>query len=240
VVRHAGTPPAECRTGVRPAGDAEATVDRARAEGRRVVLTSAVREPEAADARDLSEWDDARLVRACIDGDDDAWTAIIGRYRRLIFSIPLRYGAKPEDAADVFQAVCLEMFSELPKLRKVESLRAWLITMTAHKSFHWKRRTVRRHTHEAEELDPEIAGTVPPVAQEVLEAADREQLLRDSVTRLPARCREMVRLLFFEQIPLPYKAVGQRLGVATGSIGFIRGRCLKKLQRDLENAGFTA
>jgi hypothetical protein len=32
--------------------------------------------------------------------------------------------------------------------------------------------------------------------------------------------------------------VARRLGLATGSIGFIRGRCLKKLERVLGNAGF--
>ena len=32
--------------------------------------------------------------------------------------------------------------------------------------------------------------------------------------------------------------VAERLGLATGSIGFIRGRCLKRLQRALEESGF--
>jgi RNA polymerase sigma factor (sigma-70 family) len=184
--------------------------------------------------------DDARLVLACIDGDNEAWTTIIRRYRRLIYSIPFRYGAKPEDAADIFQAVCLEMFSELPRLRSVASLRGWLITVTAHQCFHWKRRHVRQAAREGGALEPEPAVGVSPVALEVLEAADREQLLRDSIERVPPRCRELIRLLFFQQTPLPYKDVARRLGLATGSIGFIRGRCLKKLQTELENSGFSA
>lgn len=47
----------------------------------------------------------------------------------------------------------------------------------------------------------------------------------------------MVHLLFFHQPPLPYKEVAERLGIAVGSIGFIRGRCLKKLQKQLEEHG---
>jgi len=37
---------------------------------------------------------------------------------------------------------------------------------------------------------------------------------------------------------LRYQEVAKRLGLATGSIGFIRGRCLRRLQRALEKAGF--
>ena len=57
--------------------------------------------------------------------------------------------------------------------------------------------------------------------------------------QVQGRCQEMIRLLFFSDPPLPYNEVAQRLGLATGSIGFIRGRCLKKLQSVLEDMGFS-
>ena len=47
----------------------------------------------------------------------------------------------------------------------------------------------------------------------------------------------MIRLLFYRAAPVSYRDVAARLGLATGSIGFIRGRCLKRLQRALEKAG---
>jgi DNA-directed RNA polymerase specialized sigma24 family protein len=47
----------------------------------------------------------------------------------------------------------------------------------------------------------------------------------------------MIRLLFYQQPPLPYAEVAERLGLATGSIGFIRGRCLKKLEAALGELG---
>jgi hypothetical protein len=48
----------------------------------------------------------------------------------------------------------------------------------------------------------------------------------------------MINLLFFENPPLAYHQVAQKLKLATGSIGFIRGRCLKKLRKALEERGF--
>jgi len=43
---------------------------------------------------------------------------LIDKYRNLIYSIPIKYRASPEDAADIFQSVCLELFSHLSQLRK--------------------------------------------------------------------------------------------------------------------------
>ncbi len=55
---------------------------------------------------------------------------------------------------------------------------------------------------------------------------------------MPARCRKLVEMLFYGQPPPPYAEVAARLGLATGSIGFIRGRCLKKLEAGLKAGGF--
>jgi RNA polymerase sigma factor (sigma-70 family) len=188
--------------------------------------------------REREGWDDGRLVQACRDGDQEAWAVLIQRYRRLIFSIPMRYGAQPADASDIFQAVCLELYAELPKLRRVESLRSWLISVTTHQAFHWKQRVRKRTSRESTATEDEAEVVPAPMVPDVLEITEREQTLRDAIDSMPPRCREMIRLLFFSDPPLPYTEVAKRLGLATGSIGFIRGRCLKKLQRALDDAGF--
>ena len=45
---------------------------------------------------------DPELVSLCLKGDALAWEALISRYRRLIYSVPVRFGFTPADAADVF------------------------------------------------------------------------------------------------------------------------------------------
>jgi DNA-directed RNA polymerase specialized sigma24 family protein len=76
---------------------------------------------------------------------------------------------------------------------------------------------------------------IPP---DMVAELEREQLVQDAIAQLPPRCREMIELLFFESPPLPYANVAQRLHLATGSIGFIRGRCLDRLKKILEAKGF--
>jgi DNA-directed RNA polymerase specialized sigma24 family protein len=45
-------------------------------------------------------------------------------------------------------------------------------------------------------------------------------------------------MLFFESSPRGYQEIATELGLATGSIGFIRGRCLARLKKQLQKKGF--
>jgi RNA polymerase sigma factor (sigma-70 family) len=198
--------------------------------------TLSIPEPEDSPIR---SWSDDRLVKECLNGNEEAWTALIQKYKRLIYSIPFKYGAAQDDSADIFQAVCLELFSELSNLRKVESLRSWIITVTVHKAFHWKKQQ-RPQDVEIDGLDSDVNEPVEPgdAIPEVLADLEQQQIVREAIAKLPKRCASLVKLLFYEHPPLPYSDVAQRLGLATGSIGFIRGRCLTKLQKILVEMGF--
>jgi RNA polymerase sigma factor (sigma-70 family) len=187
---------------------------------------AAPRTPALDDAR--AAWPDARLVRECLDGSEEAWRALIFKYKNLIFSIPVKYGFSADDATDIFQAVCLDLLSELPKLRKVKALPKWIMQITAHKCFHRKQQLQR-----TEVMDPaakEFEKSTPSRAEAVFREAEDEQSLRQAMAELPPRCRELVR---------PYQEIAATLGVAVGSIGFIRQRCLEKLRQRLLEAGFA-
>ena len=176
-------------------------------------------------------WDDDRLVAACLAGDEQAWSALIDKYKNLVYSVPRKYRMSPDDAADVFQAVCVDLYNELPKLLSVASLRAWLLTVASHHAFHWKRRYVKRSEREGTPLDEDTDVAAAPPEADVLETVQREQSIREAVAQLTPRCQEMIRLLFFTQPPIAYADLARHLNLAVGSIGFIRGRCLQKLQK---------
>ena len=77
-------------------------------------------------------WTDASLVRECVNGSEEAWSALLEKYKRLIYSIPVKYGLAPDAASDVFQEVCVELLAELPRLREPRALPKWLMQVTAH------------------------------------------------------------------------------------------------------------
>jgi RNA polymerase sigma factor (sigma-70 family) len=179
---------------------------------------------------------DRELVAACIAGDEQAWHELIDRYNRLIFSIPLKQGLSRDEAADIFQAVCLDLVAELPRLRDPQALPAWLIQTTLHKVSKWRRRADRYVDDDggrAERTPAPDADMPDSLISEVQQA----QAMRDAIAGLSERCQQMVRMLFFETPSRSYKDVASALGVATGSIGFLRGRCLDRLRLALGRAG---
>lgn len=179
--------------------------------------------------------EEERLVQQCLSGDQQAWAELVRSYRGLIYSIALRYGAKPHDAADIFQAVCLEVFKGLAQVRNAASLRSWVITVTRRQAYRWKSRL--SHDVELDAMDMEMAEGIA-VAPENSDQLQQEELVHKAIERLLPRNAELVRLLFFEHPALPYTEIARRVGLATGSIGLIRARCLSKLRRTLTEIGF--
>jgi RNA polymerase sigma factor (sigma-70 family) len=187
-------------------------------------------------ADDVASWPNTRLVRECVQGSEEAWSALIERYKRLIFSIPIKYGFSRDDSSDIFQAVCLEILSELPKLRNSEALPKWIIQITSHKCSHYKRQQQRTET-----MDPSDAAFdrgAPAIVDRILTEAQDEQKLRQAISEIPVRCQRLVQMLFFEEPSRPYEQVAQTLGLALGSVGFIRQRCLERLRKKLVETGF--
>ena len=81
------------------------------------------------------------------------------------------------------------------------------------------------------ELNPPESLIVAPV---LLEEAELDQQLHEAVSLLPPRFRKLVRMLFFDQPAPSYKEIAESLGLARGSIPFLRARCLKRLQQILQ------
>lgn len=183
------------------------------------------------------DWPEERLITSCLEGSEAAWNALVDKYKNLVWAIILRYGIASDEAPDVFQAVWLDIYNDLGQLRKRDAVKPWLSSVVRNKCFHWKKKSVRRHRMEG--ADEEPADLADDLVEEpsFVEDLERQQLVREAVLALSERCREMVTLLFFHDPPLPYKDVAERLGLAVGSIGFIRGRCLDKLQAALEDLG---
>jgi RNA polymerase sigma factor (sigma-70 family) len=179
---------------------------------------------------------DAHLIAECVKGKESAWGALIDRYKNLIFSIPLRYGFSQEDSADIFQAVCMDLLAELPRLRDPKALGGWLIQVARNKCFHREQLGRRHNVQEIGDLDPPAPAGGEP--EDLVSQVQRAQILRETLAELPPQCQELVKMLFFEAPPRPYEEVAKELRLSRGSIGSMRRSCLDKLKERLEGRGY--
>ena len=124
--------------------------------------------------------------------------------------------------------------NELPQLREPNALAGWLIQVTRNKCFH-KKQALQRHGEA--ELDEASAEESTEKIDELVAQLQREQMVREVLLELAPRCRKLIQMLFFEAPARSYENVAKDLGVALGSIGFIRKRCLEKLRMRMEEIG---
>lgn len=180
---------------------------------------------------------DTLLVRECLVGSDDAWSLLIDKYKALIYSIPVKYRLPPQEAADVFQSTCMELLKRLPELRDPRALPKWLIQVAHHQCYHLKRQQQRLLSRDDEQQRvPE--HEVPAIAESLILQTQEEQLLREAMAQLSPQCRRLIELLFYESPARPYNEVAAELGLAVGSIGFTRQKCMERLRRHLAHLGF--
>jgi len=182
-----------------------------------------------------SEQTDEQLIRGCLENDAHAWSALVDRYKNLIYSIPIRLGMH-KDARDIFQSVCVILFSKLSELREHGALPKWLMQTCYHECLQHQRSGNRFIELGPAQMDGMHAKEILP--EDMLVQLEEEQTLREAIAEMPARCTKMIRMLFFETPSRPYAEVASALGLAEGSIGFIRGRCLARLRKQLEAKGF--
>lgn len=170
----------------------------------------------------------ALVVRAR-DGDERAWAALVERYAPLIWSLCRRYRLDTTDTADVGQNVWLLLVTQLGKIRDPAALPGWLATTTRREC---ARVLNKAQVPQAARREPD-AENIPDGEAETIEqgvlAAERHAALREAFTHLPPRDQQLIALLT-EDPPVPYAEISARLGIAVGSIGPNRRRCLDKLR----------
>jgi RNA polymerase sigma factor (sigma-70 family) len=183
---------------------------------------------------------DEALLTACQRGEQSAWNALVERYLALIYSIPLKYGLSAQDAADISQSVCVTLLEKMSSIRDPHGLPAWIITTTTRQCWAVMRLHQREVTRSAIQDALAIEPPDPdPLPDEELLTLERQYLVRTAVAQLPPNCRRLLEALFSDTPrSASYRELAETLGVPLNSLGPTRARCLNKLKRLLDDAGF--
>jgi RNA polymerase sigma factor (sigma-70 family) len=177
------------------------------------------------------------LVTRVGEGDQEAWNEIVERYAPLVWSICVRYKLDRQDIDDVGQSVWLLLVEHIGSLREAAALPGWLATTTRHECLRVLR-AGQRQGHAGLPPEEQMPGDpdAATVEQELIKA-ERNAALRAALAELPDRCRELLSMLISDPPPA-YTQISAELGIAVGSIGPIRARCLERLRRSPHLAGF--
>jgi len=183
-----------------------------------------------------AERTDARLVKLCRRGDQQAWDELVDRFQRLIFAIPRRSGLSEEQAADVFQEVFLTLFEKINSIEQPERIRAWLVTTAKFKTWATVRNSKGLYSPATgEEMEAEMANLpdAAPLADDMLVEMEQQHLIRAAISELDERCRTILSMIYLRETSASYAEVAEAIGVGETSISPLRSRCLKKVEKKL-------
>lgn len=170
----------------------------------------------------------AELVRRAADGDMMAWDRLVAQYERLIWSITVEFKLAESDAADVAQTTWLRLLEHIDRIQYPDRVGSWLAATARNECL---RSLAARKRVVLSDNDIELgsAPTHGPEIDERLLAHERDQTVRDAMSRLPRRWQRLLEMLMADP-PASYADISDELELPIGSIGPTRGRCLARLR----------
>ncbi|MFG2944607.1 RNA polymerase sigma factor [Streptomyces adustus] len=181
------------------------------------------------------------LVRSAVDGDAAAWKALVEGLSPLVWSVVRAHRLSDADGHEVYQTVWFRFAQNLGRIREPHKAGSWLASTTRHESLKVIRSSQRLMPTDDPQLLDRVSEDRTP-EQSVLDseeaAAESERIRRvwQEFEELGERCRQLLRVLMAAQPP-SYQEVSAALGIAVGSIGPLRQRCLRRLRARLDARG---
>lgn len=165
----------------------------------------------------MTEQDDLKLVRRCLEGETKAFEGLINRYQKPLFNVALRMLGDYEDAEDVTQTVFVKAFEKLDSFKPEHKFFSWIYRMMVNESLN----TISRRRLGREPDDNLLStGKNPEEAYYDSRASERIQL---AIMDLQIDHRVVIVLRHFGDLPyrdisfileLPEKTVKSRLFTA--------------------------
>ena len=171
---------------------------------------------------------DGELLLAVRRGDPGAWDALADRFVGRVWAVARAHRLSNADAEDVSQVTWLRLVTHIDTIREPDRVGAWLATTARHECLRLLRKAGRELPVEEEsDLEPAGAVVVPPETRLLTE--ERDVALWAALAQLSPKCQRLLRMLMADPEP-SYLEVGAALGMAIGSIGPTRQRCLAHLR----------
>lgn len=181
---------------------------------------------------------DEELLACFRRGQREAFGVLLRRYEGELYGYLRRYLGDSELAEDVFQNTFLQVFTKIAKYDSDRPVRPWLYTIATNQAIDAMRRGARYQAVSLDQEREEAIGDAPqlvsllenrgPNPLDLVQEAERGQLVRASVDRLPEFLRQVVVLAYYQG--LKYKEIADILKIPVGTVKSRLHAALCKLQ----------
>ncbi len=176
---------------------------------------------------------EAAVIQAVLDGDVNAYEALVKEYEKNVYNLALRMTGNSEDAYDMSQEAFIKAYNSLSSFRGESKFSVWLYRIVSNVCLDFLRSRNRKPTlslsvedDDGDEVEMDIADESQSPEQ-LLDRALTRDAVRRGLAALPPEHREI--LLLREIQGLSYEEIAETLGLEEGTVKSRIFRARKKL-----------
>lgn len=162
----------------------------------------------------MTEETDAQLLQRIAAGDQRALRVFYERFHAAVYQFSLRTVNNSADAADVLNAVMLDVWQRADSFAGQSQVRTWLFSITRNKSVDLLRRKRPNESLDEATLDADAEDFCEHSVR--LELQQQGVQVRQCLDKLKDSHRQVVYLTFFEE--LAYPDIAEVMGIPLGTV----------------------
>lgn len=182
---------------------------------------------------------DAELIELCAAKDEEAFSEVVGRYEKFVYSAVFAELKNADDAFDVSQEVFIRLYNAAGGFRCDSTLKTWLYRMCKNCSYDYMRKYYKHkavsltYKDENEETTEDIDIVSEETPEGELLRKEKIRAVREAVLSLPEEQRDVIVLREFED--MQYSEIAELLGISEGTVKSRISRAREHLKKVLEN-----
>lgn len=153
--------------------------------------------------RNMNEARPARLISACISGDDEAITMLVRQYETGVFRLALSIVGDPAEAVEITQETFIAALRALPSYKEQQSFKAWLYKIALNQSrSHLRKRKVLERLRNTLTSIFQVETQQQPLPEDAAIQNEREATIWQTLNQLDERHRTVVVLRYFHELSI--------------------------------------
>ena len=172
--------------------------------------------------------DEAELVERAIEGDTDAYEALVRMYEGIAFRTAYFIARSAADAEEAAQEAFVKAFYSLGRFRREAPFRPWLLKIVANEASNKRRSAGRREGLALRAAEAGPSGGAAPSPEAAALAGEQHALLLAAVDQLKERDRTVIVLRYF--LDLSEIEMAEILDCPRGTVKSRLSRALERLK----------
>ncbi len=126
--------------------------------------------------------EDYEIIKKVLDGDNDAFSELVTRYKNLVYSVILRMINDYEEANDISQEVFIKVYKNLGKYQPEFKFSTWIMRITTNHVIDFLRKK-KQETVNIEDVEYDLSSPSNP-EKEILDK-EQTEIFAKAINQLP-------------------------------------------------------